>query len=195
MKKFILSQPEQWVALSSEVRLQIVDLLEADGPRSVAEIAAEVGKTPHALYHHFRKLEQVGIIQIDHTRRSGSREEAVYDVCGRPVVLRLAPDTEATRAMKVKSARKLLRQAERNYEAAMRAAPKDSRPEAQPELRHHLARLHPPSVRKIEQHLNAIYELMTQERVPAAEATPDTKRYSWMTLLTSIPDGDRDSTD
>ena len=185
-RRLTLNRPDQWRALSSKVRVQVVDQLELGGPRSVSEIAAELGLTTHALYHHFRQLEAAGIIRVDHSRRSGAREEAVYDLLGRPVVVRYEPDSKATRALRVKSARRLLRQAERDYAAAVDSAPSNPPPDAPPEIRRHFARLRPGSVRKIQKHLDAIFELMTSERVPAAEADTASRRYAWLTLLSPL---------
>ncbi len=159
MKKLVIDKPKQWEVLSSPVRMEIVEFLELYGPESIAGIAGQLARTPQSLYHHFRQLQDAGIIQVDHTRVSGAREESVYAVCGRPVIIRYEPDTPRTRALRVKAARQLLRQAERDYEQAVLST------EGEPEVRRYRAPLKTGSVMMIKRHLDAIRRVILEERV------------------------------
>src|SRR5262245_6292104 len=74
-------------ALVTPARQEIVDVLEAAGPSSVARIAELTGRPADALYHHLRRLERVGLV-VATRRKQGRHVFAVYDVVRRP--LRLA---------------------------------------------------------------------------------------------------------
>jgi len=50
-------------ALSNEKRLQILHLL-GGGPRSVGEIAAEIGITPSNASQHLRIMRSVGLVRV-----------------------------------------------------------------------------------------------------------------------------------
>ncbi len=50
-------------ALSNEKRLRILHLLGA-GPRSVGEIAAEIGITPSNASQHLRIMKNVGLVRV-----------------------------------------------------------------------------------------------------------------------------------
>src|SRR5919206_3058315 len=56
-------------ALASGRRAEIVDLL-AQGPRSVEEVAAEIGQSTANTSHHLRALARAGLVT---TRRDGTR--------------------------------------------------------------------------------------------------------------------------
>lgn len=75
-----ISRPDQMSAVESGVRQVILDVLLNGGPSSIKEIANALGKPADSLYYHIRMLSEVGlIIQVD-SRKSGARDEAIYDV-------------------------------------------------------------------------------------------------------------------
>jgi DNA-binding transcriptional ArsR family regulator len=77
-------------ALVAPARQEIVDVLESAGARSVAELGALLGRPADALYHHLRRLEQVGLVALHERRQNGRHVFAVYDLCTRPVRLNYA---------------------------------------------------------------------------------------------------------
>jgi DNA-binding transcriptional ArsR family regulator len=54
--------------------------MQASGPYSVVELAALTGRAPDSLYFHIRKLLKLGLLREVAVRRSGRRDETVYDV-------------------------------------------------------------------------------------------------------------------
>ena len=52
-------------------------------PKSVAELAAAVDMPVTRLYHHVNRLEQLGLIRVVATRRSGATTERCYQVAAR----------------------------------------------------------------------------------------------------------------
>lgn len=180
MGQLVLKKPKQWQVLFSPIRMDVVAHLEVDGPGSIAEVARELGRTPHSLYHHFKKLVDAGILRVDETRRSGAREEAVYSVCGRPVIVRYEPDTARTRALRAKAVAHVLQLAAREYQRSLESPVSKC---GQPELRRYRMRLRPASVRKIRRHLDAITDVILKERVPGVENTPNAHWYTWVSML------------
>lgn len=84
-----IDSPAQLRALTSPVRQEIVDLLSAGGPASIAAIAAHLGRPADGLYFHIRRLLRAGLL-VEHTPASGGRRAARYDVPGRPLRIRSA---------------------------------------------------------------------------------------------------------
>ncbi len=80
-----IDKPAQLRALASPLRQELLDLLEAAGPLSIAELGAQLGRAPDALYFHVRRLERVGLVREHGRRQSGRHAFAVYDAIGRPL--------------------------------------------------------------------------------------------------------------
>ena len=63
--KHISEQAELFNALGSEVRLQILNLLQAKGRMSMNELADKLGLSQGALTPHIRKLESADLVRIN----------------------------------------------------------------------------------------------------------------------------------
>ena len=109
--------------------------------------------------------------------------QCVYDLCGRPVIIKYEPDTPKTRALRLKAARHLLREAERDLEHSILHAPQKR---TTPVLRRHRVRLRPESVERIRKSLDSIFEIIQEERVRSADAGSDARWYAWVSLLTPL---------
>lgn len=73
-------------------------------PRSAAELAAEMSVPVTRLYHHLNRLEQLGLISVVATRRSGAKIERRYRNVAAgfrldPEVVRTAPEGELAKAL------------------------------------------------------------------------------------------------
>lgn len=187
MNPFVVQQPKQWQALLSPVRLEIVGHLELYGPSSIAEVAFELGRTPHSLYHHFRTLVEVQIVQVEGIRRSGARDQAVYSLRGAPVIVRYEPDTRRTRAIRVKAGLKSLRQAGREFEQSVQSM---GAGDPEPEVRRYRMRLRPRTAARIERHLDAIVDIILKERLTAKQTPADARWYTWVSMLASLAEPD-----
>src|SRR5689334_1813461 len=89
-RNYTIRRREQIAALASPVRQEIVDMVQASGPLSVAELAGLLGRPADGLYYHVKALAKVGLLVERAGRgvRNGrGRTEAVFAVPGR---LRLA---------------------------------------------------------------------------------------------------------
>lgn len=74
-------------ALCSPVRQDIVAALESSGPSSVGEIAGRLGRSTHSLYYHVRMLERTGLIRVHETRSTTRRDEIVYALATKGIVI------------------------------------------------------------------------------------------------------------
>jgi DNA-binding transcriptional ArsR family regulator len=65
-------------AIRSPVRTQILEILLAQAPLSVADIAARMGRPPAALYHHIKTLAAAGLLRDAGTAGQGRETERLY---------------------------------------------------------------------------------------------------------------------
>ena len=72
-----LSDPAAAKALFDPVRHRIFGLLRT--PRSVPELAREVGVPANRLYYHVRRLVECGLVQQVDTRPTGRHNERVFE--------------------------------------------------------------------------------------------------------------------
>ncbi len=112
---------DQMECLVSPVRVDIVEALRLAGRASIAELAARLGRTPHSLYHHIRQLERCRLILVCGTRRSGSREEAIYTLKSPRFAIAKNASDPLYRRQAVKALRLVLRKAEREHRRAQEA--------------------------------------------------------------------------
>lgn len=119
--ELVLSSPAQWRALSSSVRLQMVDLLRMLGPCAVPRLAEALDRPADGLYHHVRILEKAGIVKKVGEERIGPRMQAVYATVAKDV--RLPVDRVDARSAEqfTRVTSSLLRTADRGVAAAIRA--------------------------------------------------------------------------
>jgi DNA-binding transcriptional ArsR family regulator len=107
--------PAQARALASPSRLEIVEAFGALGRASARELAAHLGRSPGAVYHHVRALEHAGIVREVARRPGPRRPEAVYaPAAGRLAVAagqRVGDQQAAVQALKA-----VLRQATRDVD-------------------------------------------------------------------------------
>jgi hypothetical protein len=114
-----ITDPRQIEAVASPVRQEIVDVVHATGPSSAGEIAELLGRPQDGLYYHIRELLKVGLLREVEVRETARRDEAVYDVPGRPLRLRYKPGDRRNTAAVARTIRSMLRLAERNFARAM----------------------------------------------------------------------------
>ena len=104
-------------ALASPARLEIVEAMGVLGRVSARELAAHLGRSAGAVYHHLRTLEAAGLLEEVDRRPGPRRPEILYAVrAGRlavPAGQTAAGDQAAARALHA-----VLRQASRDVDAA-----------------------------------------------------------------------------
>ncbi|HBE05567.1 MAG TPA: hypothetical protein DHD79_00465 [Firmicutes bacterium] len=86
LEEFIISEPEQFKALSDRKRLSILSIL-VEKQATVSQLAEEIGDIPANVHHHVKLLERAGLIQLVETReKSGILEKYYRAVAGRLTV-------------------------------------------------------------------------------------------------------------
>jgi DNA-binding transcriptional ArsR family regulator len=118
--RFLIREPAQLRTLSSPVRQEVLDALAAAGESSIAELAALLGRQPHALYYHLRALERVGLVQRVGVRRNGKSDAVLYAVPAPRMVIEYRLGSGRFEADMGKTLRSMLRLTERDYRRALR---------------------------------------------------------------------------
>ncbi len=116
-KIFLIDKPAQISLLSSAMRQEILDSINALGPCSIAELAEELGVAADSLYYHIRKLVETGLLVQQEVRETSRRDEVVYALAGRNMHLKYEPDDPANVESITKIISAMLRMTERDFRA------------------------------------------------------------------------------
>jgi DNA-binding transcriptional ArsR family regulator len=176
----IMLSATQARVLASPARLEIVEAFGALGRASARELAAHLGRSPGAVYHHVRALEQAGIVR-EVARRPGTRRpEAVYAATGRRFAVAANPSRagDQSGAGVLKS---VLRQAARDADRGLAAGP-----EALKDRFHGLqlsAVLAPADVRRV---LRRLAEIETTLRKANRVRSRSGEIFRWTSLFMPI---------
>lgn len=114
----LVDRPEQVRALASPTAHQIVCVMERLRRATVAEIARHTGVEAGSLYYHVRRLQEAGVLAEHGRRKTGGRDEVVYELPGSEVVF----SPEASSPGFLRELRRAIRMRLRYVERAMLAA-------------------------------------------------------------------------
>ena len=106
-------------ALTSVHSHEIVDALSSQGPSSVKELGAHLGRPAASLYYHVRKLVRAGLVVEDRVRPTARRDESVYRLVADELKIDGRFGSSAWRAELQRLARLRLRAVERDFTAAL----------------------------------------------------------------------------
>ena len=172
------SGPLQRAALASPLRLEILGLFSGGEPLAVADMARLMGRTANSLYHHVGLLEKAGLLRRRGVRPKGKRHEALF--C--PAASRFDLEAEKggeTAALALKTMSSAFRMAERDLEAALR---RGGGVAGGPGRNVHAYRMHlrasPDLLAGINEHLEAIEELVNAHAARNPEPSPDDQHLS-----------------
>jgi len=182
-----LENKGQRAAVASPLRLEILGLFISVDALSISDMAALMNRSAGSLYHHVRILEQAGILEQTGTRPKGKRHEALY----LPTASRFEFDTssgeEEVIAGAVKTMATGFRMAERDLQAALRS---DDRPMESPDRNFYAFRLHlrasPELLAEINEHMNAVLDLLKPTEKTASDFGPDDQHVSLTLALLPI---------
>ena len=76
----LIREPEQWRALCSPLRIELIQYLRALGPTTVAALAVHLGRPASGVYYHVRRLVACGRVVESRTRAAGGRDEATFQL-------------------------------------------------------------------------------------------------------------------
>ena len=97
-------------ALSSPVRVEILEKLHAAGPMSARALAAALSRTPHSLYYHLRLLAAAGAVLED-----AKPGESVFRLAAEKITLPGSLGAQARARAASAAAGSILRRASRNF--------------------------------------------------------------------------------
>ncbi len=115
---FVIDHPRQVRALRSPVRQEIVDAVAAEGPCTVAQLGAQLGRAPDALYYHIRSLARLGLL-VERDTGGNGRRAAILDVPARPMRIRYRPEDPAQARALQQLAGAMLRLTARDFRAGL----------------------------------------------------------------------------
>jgi predicted ArsR family transcriptional regulator len=166
-RPYVIERRDQIAALESSVRQEVIDTIQAAGPRSALEIASLMGRPADALYYHIRRLQSVGLLVVSETRRRGRRDEAVYDLVGRPLKLRYPEHRDARTHPLMRLVRSMLRTAERDFRGGLLSdgARADGPRRTLWASRRH-AWLTPTELQRLNRTIDALIDILTRSRDP-----------------------------
>jgi len=178
---------DQRAAVASPVRLEILGLFVSAEPLAISDMAALMNRSRGSLYHHVRILEKAGFLKQTGTRPKGKRHEALY----LPTASRFEYDASSGGEDAITSAVKLMgtgfRMAERDLEAALRS---DNPAMGGPDADFYAFRLHvrasPELLEKINEHMNAVLDLISPSEKTSSEFGPDDQHVSLTLALLPI---------
>ena len=177
----------QLAAVASPLRLEILGLFISADPLAISDMAALMNRTAGSLYHHVGILKEAGFLKQTGTLPKGKRHEALY----LPTASRFEYDTSSGEEDVIASAVKAMatgfRMAERDLEAALRS---DNRPMGGPDPDFYAFRLHlrasPELLAKINEHMNAVLDLLTPNEKTSSKFGPDDQHVSLTLALLPI---------
>jgi len=182
-----IKDKSQRAAVASPLRQEILRLFVSAEPLAISDMAAFMNRSAGSLYHHVGILERAGFLKQTGTRPKGKRHEALY----LPTASRFEFDTSSGEEDVIASAVKVMaigfRMAERDLEAALRS---DNRPMGGPDRDFYAFRLHlrasPELLAKINEHMNAVLDLLTPNEKTSSKFGPDDQHVSLTLALLPI---------
>ncbi len=114
---YLVRRADQRVALTSPLRLEILEHFLVAGPAAVDEVAARMGRAPDSLYYHVRMLVKVGLLRPRGSRKSGKRDKKLYAVVSPRIELPCRPFSATETTMKTVAS--AFRMAEREMRASL----------------------------------------------------------------------------
>lgn len=170
-----MSEPELHVddpaivaALYDPLRYRLFRLL--DTPRSVGELAEEIGVPANRLYYHVRRLVECGLVHQVDTRETGRHTEKVYGRVAERIRFSGELDLDAG------SAAGLIRGIADELEEALRAGDDADGPSV---LSYHVVSLAPERAVELEERLHALVAEYESEN----STKPGARRYGLMGAL------------
>ncbi len=150
--------PEQVRAITAPRRLEILEVLQARGPSSAAEIASQLGRRPDRVHYHLNAMAAVGCLRRVRVRSGGrGRPASIWKISSASFTHRLQPDSPASREAWTESAVALLRAAGRDLARAVAAGVvRDGGPRRNARVGRLKAWLNDAEVREVERRLEEL---------------------------------------
>ena len=149
-------------AVSSPLRLELLEHLRQAGSASVADLARLTGRPATALHYHVNLLHAAGLLRVARRRATGKRGEALYALTAESFALR--PRDAASRRAAAQTVAATLRMAQREATRAMAAeGTRGSGPARNLHARRLRAPLGPEARRELNRLLDAVERVFERE--------------------------------
>ncbi|MEQ8770486.1 MAG: helix-turn-helix domain-containing protein [Phycisphaerales bacterium] len=116
-----ISTPDEWQAVTSAARMELLEALISLGESTAAELGFALDRAPDGLYHHLRALVAAGLVEQGERHEPGRRPEATFAVTGDDLRFDVDPATGKNVEPMVKVGQVQLRRAARYFADAMRS--------------------------------------------------------------------------
>lgn len=185
-----INEERQLMALKSPVRQEIVDAIDAGGPSTITEIAAQLGRPADGLYYHVRRLQSVELLVEKGRRRAGKRFETIFDLPSSEMRVRYPLGDEKRMEPLADAVTAMLRLSDRDFRAGARlpntVAEGDDRNFWAGRSKAWLTKK---EARQVREHVEAILEIMRK-----TARTKQTSLHAFTWLLTPLDPNTRPET-
>lgn len=160
----VVEDPRQRRALASPLRLELIGQFTAGHAMSIAELAERMGRSATSLYHHIRKLEQVGLLRRAGERVESGRPKALYLPVARSFQLGAEPGDAGARRDILKTLGTAFRMAHSELDEALQDPDRAQDGPAREVYATRLhARLTPEALAELNRHIDAMMQLLLRE--------------------------------
>lgn len=87
IRSLFLNDPRIIALVGSPQRFEILASLGNGGPATAAELGERLGRSPHSLYFHLRKLEEAGVVRVCETREVRGQIERTWEAAAERVLV------------------------------------------------------------------------------------------------------------
>ena len=115
----VLKTPWQIRTVMHPLRFEIVERLQAEGPDSIAGLAAKLDRPANALTYHVRLLEKAGALVARGKRRAGRRHEVIYGTAASRIAVGADPRSPAARRVVSQTSSAVCRMVDREIRRAV----------------------------------------------------------------------------
>jgi len=160
--------PDQVRAITAPRRLEILEVLQARGPSSAAEIASHLGRRPDRVHYHLNAMAAAGCLRRASVREGGrGRPAAIWQISAASFGHRLQPRSAASREAWTGSAVALLRAAGRDLTRSVDAGVvRDGGPRRNARVSRLKAWLTPEELREVERRLAELQDFFASRKQP-----------------------------
>ena len=177
-KTLTAKRPDQQVAVSSPLRLEIIGLFTDDKPLAISDMALLMGRPAGSLYYHVEILEYAGLLERKGTRPKGKRFETLFLPTGHRLEVAAEPGNRSA-DLALRTISSAFRMAERDMAACLERDDLETEGPGRDILayRAHL-RASPELLAGINAHLDGIQDLLKAEAERGLNPSPADKHVS-----------------
>jgi len=161
----LIKTDEQWDAVCSGPRVELIMALASLGPSSIAEMSVCVDRPADSLYHHVRRLVRAGLFVKSGTRKVGRHSEAIYELASEQVKFDIDPKTGHNSGRILQLAKAHWKRIERELSKALEARTTSfDDADRNAHVRGDQAWLTREEVEEVNEHMSAIREVFSRSR-------------------------------